>query len=231
MGWLIALGIIALLAALPLGVSASYDSDGAVVRAIIGPLKITLYPRPKKAKKPQKKNEEKTPEAAEPAPEEPVQQAPEPSDAAQQPQPEQPVQEPAKEEQPKKQSGGPITDFLPLVQIALEMLGAFRRRLRVNVLNLKLIMASDDPCDLAVNYGRAWAAVGNLLPQLEKVFVIKKRNIEVECDFCATQTLVVARLDLTITLGRLLATVMVYGVRAVMEFLKINKKRKGGAAK
>ena len=111
------------------------------------------------------------------------------------------------------------------------MLGAFRRRLRLNLLELKLIMAADDPCDLAVNYGRAWAAVGNLLPQLEKVFVIKKRNIEVECDFQASQTRVIARLDLTITLGRILATVLIYGGKAGIEFMKINKKRKGGASK
>jgi hypothetical protein len=92
-------------------------------------------------------------------------------------------------------------------------------------------MAGGDPCDLAVNYGRAWAAVGNLLPQLEKWFVIKKRDIEVECDFEASQTLVIAHLDLTITLGRLLATALVYGVKALIEFLKIKNKRKGGASK
>ena len=111
------------------------------------------------------------------------------------------------------------------------MLGAFRRKLRVNVLELKLILAGDDPCDLAVNYGKAWAALGNLLPRLERVFVIKKRDLEVECDFTANETLVTARLDLTITLGRLLALGVVYGIRALITFLKIKKKRKGGAVK
>jgi hypothetical protein len=111
------------------------------------------------------------------------------------------------------------------------MLDAFRCRLRVNLLELKLIMAADDPCDLAVNYGRAWSAVGNLMPRLERVLVIKKRNIEVECDFEASETTVIAGLDLTITLGRILATVVVYGVKALIEFLKIKNKRKGGASK
>ena len=142
-----------------------------------------------------------------------------------------PAQPPKPEEKPKKASGGPITDFLPLVKIVLDMLGAFRHRLRLNMLELKLVMAADDPCDLAVNYGRAWAAVGNLMPRLERVFVIKKRNIEVECDFEASQTLVTARLDLTITLGRIIATAVVYGVKALVEFMKIKNKRKGGASK
>ena len=119
-----------------------------------------------------------------------------------------------------------------LVQaFALDFLGDFRRKLRLDNLYLRLIMAANDPCDLAVNYGRAWAAVGNLLPQLEKWFVIKKRDIEVECDFETSKTLVIAHLDLTITLGRLLAAVVKFSVRAFIEYLKIRKKRKGGAVK
>ena len=238
MGWLIALGIVALLAVLPLGASISYDSSGAVVKLIVGPLKITLFPRPKKDKKPKK--EKKSPKEV-PLKEEPRNPQPEPAPAPQQPQKtENPLPKPEKakegekpnqEEKPKKQSGGPITDFLPLVRILLDMLGAFRRKLRLNVLELKLVMAADDPCDLAVNYGRAWAAVGNLMPRLERVLVIKKRNIEVECDFEAAETRVIARLDLTITLGRIIGTVLYYGGKAGMEFMKINKKRKGGASK
>ena len=52
-----------------------------------------------------------------------------------------------------------------------------------------------------------------------------------ECDFTASETLVLARVDMTITLGRLLALIVVYGIRAVKEFLTIQKKRKGGAVK
>ena len=219
MGWWITLGILFLLAILPLGVSIRYDEDGAVVRVILGPVKFTVYPRPKEEKKPKK--EKKKAEEGQPASEPAKTEKPAPKSA------ESTTEKPVE----KKKSGGPITDFLPLIQIALDMLGAFRRRLRLNMLELKLIMAADDPCDLAVNYGRAWAAVGNLLPRLEKLFVIKKRNIEVECDFEAAQTRVIARLDLTITLGRLLATVLYYGGKAGLEFMKINKKRKGGASK
>ena len=223
MGWLITLGILTLLAVLPLGVSVRYDEGGAVVRVIAGPVRITLFPRPKKDKKPKKEKKSKEKSATEPA-HQPAEQ-PEAAPTAE------PKAEPVKtkpKEKPKA-SGGSLTDFLPLVQIALDMLGAFRRRLRLNRLELKLIMAADDPCDLAVNYGRAWAAVGNLMPRLERVFVIQKRNIEVECDFETTQTKIIARLDLTITLGRILATAVVYGVKALVEFLKIKNKRKGGA--
>ena len=209
MGWLIALGLLILLAVLPLGVSVKYNEQGALVRLLIGPLKLTVIPASKKSKK---KESSKAPEKAKP-------------DAK--PIPEKPAIPPKPE--PPKEKGGSWTDFLPLVRTALNFLGDFRRKLRVNQLELKLILAGDDHCDLGINYGRAWAAVGNLMPQLEKLFVIKKRNVEVECDFSATETLVIARLDLTITLGRLVGLVVRYAVRLLIQFLQIKNLRKGGA--
>ena len=122
-------------------------------------------------------------------------------------------------------------DFLPLLKVALDLLNVFRRKLRVNLMEVKLVMAGGDPCDLAVNYGRAWTAIGNLLPRLENVLAIKKRDINVECDFLASKTTIYVRLDLTITLGRILAIAVIYGFRAMVEFLKIKNKRKGGASK
>ncbi len=214
MGWLIAAGILLLLALLPLGVSVKYDEDGPLVRVIAGPVRFTVFPRPKKPAKEKnaKKLQEEKPKA-------------QPAEKAL-PQPPQPP----KPEKSQKKKGGSVTDFFPFVKMGLDFLGDFRRKLRLNVLELKLILAGDDPCDLALNYGRAWTALGNLMPQLEKCFVIKQRDIEVECDFTASETLVLARLDITITLGWILSLVAVYAVRAVIEFIKFKKKRKGGAA-
>ena len=220
MGWLITLGIVVLLAILPLGASVKYDADGPLVKLIAGPVKITLFPRPKKPKKEKKSKEPKK------APEKKEKPVPASLKASAK---ELPAATPENPE--KKKSGGPVTDFLPLLKVALDLLNDFRKKLRVNRLEVKLIMAGDDPCDLAMNYGKAWAAIGNLMPRLERVLVIKKRDIDVECDFTASQTTIYARLDLTITLGRILAIAVVYGVRAIVELLKIKNKRKGGASK
>lgn len=217
-GW-ITLGVVILLAVLPIGVRVRYDEDGILVRLILGPLKITVFPRPKKETKQKKQIKANQEQKKAPADQ---------NDNL--PQPPKPPKQPKQNGQEKKK-GGSLLEFLPLVKEVLCFLNVFRRKLRLNHLQLKLIMAGDDPCDLAVNYGRAWAAVGNLLPQLERIFVIKKRDIEVECDFTAMETLVVAGLDLTITLGRLLAAVMVFAVRALVQYLKIMNKRKGGAVK
>ena len=215
MGWWITLGVVTLLAILPLGVRVCYDSAGPLVKVVLGPVKIKVYPRPKKTEKP-KKETKKQPEAA-PAPEE-----------AHLPKPPQP---PAPKTPPKKEKGGSLKDFLPFVKLGLDFLGDFRRKLRVKQLYLRLILAGEDPCDLAVNYGKTWTAVGNFLPALERWFVIQKRDVEVECDFTASETLVVARLEITITLGRLLSLAAVYAVRGIREFIVFRNKRKGGALK
>lgn len=217
MGWMITLGVLILLGMIPLGASVIYDADGALVRIVAGPLKLQVFPTPKKEKK-EKKRKKETKAKSDNKKKSKSKTKTKSASSTQ-----------TTREKPKKKSGGPITDFLPLVKVVLKFLDGFRRKLRVNVLELKLIMAADDPCDLAVNYGRAWEAVGNLMPQLERVFVIQKRNIEVECDFTADKTLVFARLDLTITIGRILGLVFTLIGRALVELIKIVFKRKGGA--
>ena len=207
MGWLITLAVLILIGFIRVGVQARYDADGALVRLILGPVKLTLVPGKKKAK------EEKKPKKKAEAPKDKLPTDPPPAP------------------KPKKKSGGPLTDFLPLVKVALDFLGDFFRRLRFNDLYLKLILAGDDPCDLAVNYGRAWAALGNLGPVLDNALNIKKRNLDIECDFEAEQTLVTAGADLTITIGRTLYLLLRYGYRAAKEYIKLKNKRKGGAVK
>ena len=59
MGWLIALGLLVLLATLPLGVRVRYDADGPLVRLLAGPVRLTLYPRKVAAKKEKPQKEEK----------------------------------------------------------------------------------------------------------------------------------------------------------------------------
>ena len=213
MGWLIALGILALLAGMPLGVSVCYDSAGVLVKVIAGFLRIQVVPSTSKSgEKDQKEKYTKSGATEKKTVKQTNAQKTEPA-----------------EESPVKK-GGSAMDFMPLVQLALEFLGTFTRKLRINRMELRIVLAGDDPCDLAVNYGKAWTALGNLWPRLEEVVVIRKRDVEVQCDFEGTQTLVTARVDISITLGRLLSLLVCYGIRALRQYMKITDKRKGGAA-
>ena len=216
MGWLIAIGILFLLAILPLGVSIIYDSQGPLARIIAGPVRLQVFPAKKKKKlSKEKPNKDKN-------------KQPDKNRSAEKSVPDAKAAE--TEAAPGEKKGGSLTDFLPLVATVLDFLTDFRRKLRVDRLELNLVMAGGDPCDLATNYGKAWAALGNLWPRLEEWFVIKKRDVRIQCDFEGSETLVTARLDITITLGRLLSLVVRYGIRAIKELIKIKNKGKGGAA-
>ena len=210
MGWLIALGIMALIAFMPVGTLVQYDSGGFLVRIIAGYFRFTLYPMKKRKKKPEKETK-----AVDTSPKKPKEKkVSQPQSAA------------PSDGDPK---GGSLQDFLPFARLGLDFVNQFRKKMRVNYLRLKLILAGEDPCDLAVNYGRAWAAMGNLLPMLERVFHIGKRDCEVECDFTAQETLVIARMDVTLLVWQAFSLGAVYGVRLLKELLIFKKKRKGGA--
>lgn len=210
MGWIITLAILFLLAILPLGASVLYDEDGPRVRIVAGPLKIQVFPLKKRAKKDKPKKEKPKKEKKKKA-------APTEGAAAE------------KKPVPKQKKGGSILDFWPLVQVALDLLNDLRRKLRVDHLKLHMTMAADDPCDLAINYGRMNASMAGLITQLERFLVIKKRDVHIDCDFTASETVILARLDLTITLGRILSIAAVYGIRALTTFMKIKKQQEGGA--
>ena len=206
--WWIAAGLLVALALLPLGIRFSYRENRGQLRLKIGPVVWSVYPKrekpqqtepPEQAEKTQEQGEETSSEAA-------------------------PKSVPSPQSPTQKTS---LRAYLPLLRLGLDLLGDLRRKIRMDRLEFHLLLAGGDPCDLAVNYGRTWAAVGALLPQLERLFVIRKRDVQVQCDFAGTRSSVTAGVDVTITLGRLLALLAVYGVRGLKEYRTL--KGKGGA--
>ena len=217
MGWWIFFGILLLILLLPLGASIFYDAAGVRVLVIAGPIRFTVFPAKKKEKK-------KSPEQKEEQP--PKEETPAPAPATVQPE-KTALPEAPKPPQPPEEKGGSLTDFLPLVELALKFVGEFfHKTLHIDVLYLKLTMAGDDPADLAINYGKTWAALGNLWPYVDRMFTIKKRDIQVQCDFETSQTLVNARVDITLNLARLLGLVLGYAARIGWKFLQIRNAQK-----
>ena len=137
--------------------------------------------------------------------------------------------------QPKKQKkgsskkGGSLSDFYPIARTVLDFLKELHRKVSVKNLELKVVLAGDDPCNLVINYGRAWAALGSLTPQLERFLTIRKKNIEVACDFVAESTRVYAKVDATLTVARAFSLGLRHGMKIIKDILKLKKLRKGGA--
>ena len=200
MGWLVALAVLTALALIPVGVSLRYDADRFDLKIRLSCFRFSLPKGKKKEKK--KPQKEKKPQQ-EPEPQERHSAAPAP-----------------------KKKRRPLRDFLPFVRLGLDFLKSLRRKLRIEKLYAKLTLAGDDPADLAANYGKTWAAVSTLMAQLNQIFVIRDQDVNVQCDFLAEKTQVSARLDLTMTIGRLLSLAVGYGIRALRQYLIF---RKGGA--
>lgn len=200
------LALLVLLALLPIGVSLRYNEDGFSVRCLLGWIPIPIDRLIQKILNSQKTSEKKSTS-------EKVTKKTK-----------------SKTEKPKEEKGGSILDFLPFIQLALDYMNAFRRKLRIRHLQMKLIMAGDDPCDLAINYGRAWIALDSLMPQLERCFVIKERDLEVECDFETSKTLLTVRVDAVISLGGLVWICLRYGIKALKIYFNIQNSRKGGGS-
>lgn len=199
MGWLIAAMILLLIYWTPVGIYAAYDASGVTLQLRIGPFRGVLYPRSGSKKK--KRITKKS--------------------SAEQ------VKQATGKTQKKK--GNSLGEFLPLLRLVLDLLVDLKCKLRMNLLELQVNLGGGDPCDLALNYGRTWAAVGTLVPQLERFFVIKKREIRISCDFNSTQTQIDAGALITITVGRVICLLGYHGFRLLVNYLKIINKSKGGA--
>ena len=197
--WII-LGILVLLYLLPLGIRLIYSSEGCRIWLLAGPVPLKVYPKNKGAKKPEKGTIKADKPRKKTAPKKPAEE---------------------------KKEGGSLKDFLPFVDIARKLLYGIFRKHRIRRLEIKMLLAGDDPCDLAVNYGKAWAATGNLIPLLEEHFIIKKRDVQIGCDFTAEETVIYVRADITILLGRLLTLAVIHGSHGFRDYLKLMKKRKG----
>lgn len=195
---LVIAAVFVLIGCIPVGVDARYHADGVFLAAKLGPFRLQLLPqKPKKKQKKRKrpqKQAEKPPAKAEP-----------------------------QEKQPNLLLSGGVDGILQLLDLAFDTLGDLRRKLRVDELTLYVrIGGSDDPAKAAMGYGRAWAAIGAITPGLERLFVIKKRDIRPALDYTISNTQVDARLVTTITIGRSLAL----AVRAGIRFLKLLNERK-----
>lgn len=138
------------------------------------------------------------------------------------------VKTPEKAKTAPKEKGGKLSEFLPIVKTVLEFLEQLRRRVVVKNLQFKLTLAGSDPCDLSVSYGRTWAAVGALQPQLNRVFRIRKQKIEVQCDYMAEHTTVFCYIDISISVVRLLQLLATHGTKILDAYNNLKNQRKGG---
>ena len=152
--------IIVLLAAalIPIGASAGCIGGEFSAKLVIGPARITLFPRrnakPKKEKKSRKGKNAAGDEKS------------------------------GKKPKPKLKK----SDIVEIAELALKTLGRLRRRLLIDELKLYISFASEDPFDAVKLYGAANAALGAALPLFHAAFRVKDEDIQTRVCFDADKT-------------------------------------------
>lgn len=213
-GWIIAAVIAALIAGivfLPIGFVATYDGRELLAWRILGPVKTKIYPSPKKQRERKKKTKRNEIEEL-------VQE----------------VEQLAADLDISTDSFTTregLSDLLMLLKIVLVFLNELRMVIPVRQLQLKVALGGDDPAEVALAYGATWAAVGSLYPLLENFLIIKKRDIDISCDFDSGESSVYAKAVLYMPLHRWVRLLTSQsGLPVVREYLDINL-RKGGIIK
>lgn len=207
---LILLLIFLLLGMIPIGVFARYSGEGPRLLLKFGPVSICLIPRkPRKAgKNPEKKAKKQKIKQEKP----------------------QKTAEAETEEQSGSQIGGLLPLFRELLPLALDAARHIIRTIKIRHLRLYLRMGAreQDPAKAAMLYGGAWALIGEILPVLENIFIIKDRDIQATIDYLSDETTIFVQAQLTLTLGEILWIGIYYGISALRKFLQFRKIRKGG---
>lgn len=127
-----------------------------------------------------------------------------------------------------------LSEILHLARLALEAVGAFRRKLQVDLLRLHLRVGTEDPYNTAMTYAYLRAAIGGLAPLAERTLTIRERDVQLGADFSDPGVSGTARLILTIRIGQIVAIALVFLWKArstLLEILKKNKKSKSEARK
>ena len=211
--------LLLLILLLPARVRVMLRQEKFFLWAGLGPFRLRLLPwkekKPKKQKKSEKPEEAK-PQNREPPPSPPP-QAERPGEAAG------PAPQIRKEKESTPVSGGmeklDIPYIMDLIHLGLSAMGQFRRALRVDRFLLDCAIATGDAAKTAMAYGAAAAGVGMFLPLLEENLRVRKKDIQVICDFEGTES----QIFLEVQVSALVFQLLIIGIKVLRGFLRLRK--------
>ena len=173
----IIIAVLVLILLIPVGIDAQFISGSAAVSAKLGPARVQLLPRKKKAA------------GAGPKP-------------ARRKKPER--KQTAEDERKKPKQRLTRQDIVEIAGLGLKTLSRLRRGLSIDAIMLHITVAAEDPYDAVVRYNRITAALGSLSPPAHRAFRIKREDVGVRMDFTDTKMSADARLAASFRLGQLL---------------------------
>lgn len=129
-------------------------------------------------------------------------------------------------QQTREQAAGDVLAYAKaLLPLILEAAGQFRRKLRVDTLELELRIGARDPGDAALRYGQASAALGAVWLALTEAFHVKNGRATVLPDFELESVSLSGRAELSLKVGQILRLGLYFGLRGLKKLIKVRKER------
>lgn len=192
---LIILAVFLLLLQFRCGARARYAPDEMTVRLLIGPFRMKVVPSQKDEKTKTAKVKKKEKKAA-----------------------------PEKGKESEEDKPGTLSRLMKLLPVIAEAAGALKRKIRIDDLYLSVVWGSgEDTAAAAIGYGRANAAIGMIWPLLDHNFKVKKSAFHTDVDYTVAAPVVVAEAAATLTIAQLLALVIRYGLKALINWTRSGK--------
>ena len=194
--------VIILILLIPVGVDAEYIGGNIRLCAKLCGYKICLYPKEKKDKAAKKTKEEASTE---------------------------------KLDKPKKKKSSfqlsfNMSEIFAIAKVALEAVGNFGRKLKVDRFLLHYTAGGTDPCDTANTFGMVNAGLSALAPVCASRYKVKDCYVKTEVDFLSEKMKLDFALTLSIRVGQILAVAFTLIGRALVIFVKnrfrLRKERK-----
>ena len=183
------------------GAYAKFGPGGFSLRLLLGVFSLTVLPlKEKKQKKPKKQKPEKPPKKAK-----------KPPDTA----PEEP------ESKPRKRSFTDRFDKKKLIRAAFKAMGRGFRMVRVDVLELRVTVASGEPHKTALLYGSVCAALGAVVPFINRRLRVRRQNVMADLNFERVSMSAGGRVKVTVSVAEL----MWFGLWAAVTLLKCQKSK------
>jgi len=176
-----------------------YELSGLHAWAGLGPFYLSVFPFRKKKKK-QKEPSRKKKNAK------------------------QMKEETLQEEQKKK--GLSLELFRELLDLGLETMGRFRKKIRIDMLQMRLTWGAEDPADAAISYGYAHAVLNGLLALLEVNFQVKERQVRIHLDYTLDKPNIYVKASCSLKMYQMISLGFYAGVRAFDLYRKQSRKKK-----
>ena len=199
--WIVLAGILIvlwLLGRIRVGAAVKYSEAGFFLNVKAGPARLQILPS-KPSKKENKPRQKKKTAEKSAVPDETV-----------------------KPKRSVKDTVSVVLEFLPLVG---EAAGRFKRKIRVDYVELHVIWGAPDPADAAKGFGIGNAVMGILWSAVEHNFNVKKHDLSVDVDFDRESPEFIGAAQITITIGQCLSLALILGVKALKIYLGIRREK------